>query len=108
MNEPRETANADVYQAIARSVKDIAPFDDAQGRLWQGGMEHSFPEKVARRATFSGKDKKVPCCRRRICRSLGETSGLNADRVRRVNYGRIIHFRQHRTCDDPSEQTVSI
>jgi hypothetical protein len=58
MNEPRETANADVYQAIARSVKDIAPFDDAQGRLWQGGWNILFPEKVARRATLSGKRQK--------------------------------------------------
>jgi hypothetical protein len=54
MNEPRETANADVYQAIARSVKDIAPFDDAQGRLWQGGMEHSFPEKTKKYHAAAG------------------------------------------------------
>jgi hypothetical protein len=37
MNETRETATADVYPAIARSVTDSAPFDDAQGRLRQGG-----------------------------------------------------------------------
>jgi hypothetical protein len=32
------------------------------------------------------KDTKVPCCRRRIAFSSGQTPGLNADRVSPVNY----------------------
>jgi hypothetical protein len=42
MSETRETANADRYQAIPGLAGDIAPFDDAQGRLRQGGRFLSF------------------------------------------------------------------
>jgi hypothetical protein len=42
MSETRETANADRYQAIPGLAWDIAPFDDAQGRLRQGGRFLSF------------------------------------------------------------------
>jgi hypothetical protein len=59
MNETRETANADVYQAISRLVEDFA----------------------CRRAK---KDQNVPCCRRRFCRVPGETPGLMNHRVRPV------------------------
>jgi hypothetical protein len=37
MSETRETATADMHQAIPDLVADIAPFDYAQGRLWQCG-----------------------------------------------------------------------
>jgi hypothetical protein len=37
---------------------DIAPFDDAQGRLRQGGRFHAFSQNVAQSATFCEKDKK--------------------------------------------------
>jgi hypothetical protein len=37
---------------------------------------------------FCEKDQKVPCCRRRFCRSPGETPGLMNHRVTRVNYTR--------------------
>jgi hypothetical protein len=37
MNENRETATADMYPAIPHVAGDSAPFDDAQGRLRQGG-----------------------------------------------------------------------
>jgi hypothetical protein len=45
MNENRETANAETYPAILRLAGDIAPFDDAQGRLRQGGNSRSFSQK---------------------------------------------------------------
>jgi hypothetical protein len=44
MSERRETANADMQQAIPRLAGDIAPFDDAQGRLRQGRTDHSFSQ----------------------------------------------------------------
>jgi len=37
MRENRETTNAAMDQAISCFAGDIAPFDDAQGRLRQGG-----------------------------------------------------------------------
>jgi hypothetical protein len=37
MNETRETDTAAMDQAILRLAGDIAPFDDAQGRLRQSG-----------------------------------------------------------------------
>jgi hypothetical protein len=37
MNEKREPANTGMQQAISGLTGDIAPFDYAQGRLWQGG-----------------------------------------------------------------------
>jgi hypothetical protein len=42
MSEHRETANADMQQAIPGLTGDIAPFDDAQGRLRQGGRFSIF------------------------------------------------------------------
>jgi hypothetical protein len=42
MNETREAAGAAMYQAIPRLAGDIAPFDDAQGRLRQGGNYQIF------------------------------------------------------------------
>jgi hypothetical protein len=44
MSEHRETANADMQQTIPRLAGDIAPFDDAQGRLRQGRTDHSFSQ----------------------------------------------------------------
>jgi hypothetical protein len=64
MSEKRETDNADVYQAIPRLAGAIAPFDDAQGRLRQGGRFHSVSQKISR-CDFFVKQKKVPCCCRR-------------------------------------------
>jgi hypothetical protein len=46
VSETRETANADMHQAIPGLVADIAPFDDAQGRLRQGGRFSIFFTKT--------------------------------------------------------------
>jgi hypothetical protein len=35
-----------MHQAIPRLMGDIAPFDDAQGRLRQGGRSHLFHKKL--------------------------------------------------------------
>ena len=61
MSETRETANADMDQVIPRLMGDIA-----SGRAEQ--------------------DKNVPCCRRRIGFSSGETSGLHGNRGTHVSY----------------------
>jgi hypothetical protein len=45
VSETRETANADMHQAIPGLVADIAPFDYAQGRLRQGGRFSIFVTK---------------------------------------------------------------
>jgi hypothetical protein len=67
MSEHRETANTDMQQAIPGLTGDIAPFDDAQGRLRQGGRNHLFSQKICIQCKFFvKKDQKVPCCRRRI------------------------------------------
>jgi hypothetical protein len=66
MSETRETANADMHQAIPGLVADIAPFDYAQGRLRQGGRSHSFSQKNSLSEFFVKKINRVPCCRRRI------------------------------------------
>jgi hypothetical protein len=58
MSEHRETANAAMYQAIPRLAGDIAPFDYAQGRLWQGGRFHAFSQKLHRMQVFCEKEKK--------------------------------------------------
>jgi hypothetical protein len=47
MSEQRETTSADMDQAIPHSAGDIAPFDDAQGRLRQGRMGHSKKHHAA-------------------------------------------------------------
>jgi len=73
MSEHRETANAAMDQAIPRLVGDIAA-----GRA----EEVIFPTKTLHRVQrFCEKDKKVPCCRRRIGFSSGQTPGLNTHRV---------------------------
>jgi hypothetical protein len=67
MNENRETANAETYPAILRLAGDIAPFDDAQGRLRQGGtFSVFFTKKIHVVNFFVKKIDQVPCCRRRI------------------------------------------
>ncbi|MFP4436224.1 MAG: hypothetical protein ACLFVO_03175 [Chloroflexaceae bacterium] len=57
MRETRETVNAAMDQVIPRLVGDIT-----SGRA---------------------EEEKVPCCRRRLCRSPGEMPGLMNDRVSR-------------------------
>jgi hypothetical protein len=85
MSETREPANADRYPAIPRLAGDIAPFDYAQGRLWQGGRFHFFFTKMLHFVQhFCEKETKVPCCRRRIEIPRGQTSGLHVHRVRPV------------------------
>jgi hypothetical protein len=42
MSEQRETVSTDMDQAIPRLAEDRAPFDDAQGRLRQGGRTLIF------------------------------------------------------------------
>jgi hypothetical protein len=81
MSENRETTNADMQQAIPGLVADIAPFDDAQGRLWQGGRFHAFSHECCTMCNIRVKKKKVPCCRRRVRFSSGQTPGLNTRRV---------------------------
>jgi hypothetical protein len=78
MNEPRETANADIHQTISGLVGDIA-----SGRAEE---TRSFAQKNSQGEFFCAKEKSVPCCRRRFCRSPGETPGLMNDRVTSVNY----------------------
>jgi hypothetical protein len=85
MNEKRETANTGMQQAIPGFDGDIAPFDDAQGRLRQGGRFQSFSQKNSLSDFFVKKEKQVPCCRRRIGLPPGQTSGLHAHRVNPVN-----------------------
>jgi hypothetical protein len=58
MNENRETANAETYPAILRLAGDIAPFDDAQGRLRQGGTFSVFFTKKIHVVNFFVKKKK--------------------------------------------------
>jgi hypothetical protein len=41
MSEKRETGSAAMHQALPHLAADIAPFDDAQGRLRQGGIGHA-------------------------------------------------------------------
>jgi hypothetical protein len=68
--------------AIPPPEVDIAPFDDAQGRLRQGGRFYSFSQKCCTECNiFVKKIKSVPCCRRRCCRSPGETPSLMNHRV---------------------------
>jgi hypothetical protein len=58
MNENRETANAETYPAILRLAGDIAPFDDAQGRLRQGGtFSVFFTKKIHNVNFFCEKDR---------------------------------------------------
>jgi hypothetical protein len=45
MSEHREAASAAMYQAIPHVAGNIAPFDDAQGRLRQGGRYHPCVHK---------------------------------------------------------------
>jgi hypothetical protein len=40
-----------------------------------------FFQKNSQSEFFVKKEKSVPCCRRRFCRSPGETPGLMNDRV---------------------------
>ncbi len=55
-------------------------------RLRQGGRDPIFLAKKCTTCIFLQERKKgVPCCRRRFCRSPGETPGLHSNRVTRVN-----------------------
>jgi hypothetical protein len=55
-------------------------------RLRQGGNGHPFSQKFGSVSQiFVKKIKKVPCYRRRFCRSPGETSGLNVHRISPVS-----------------------
>jgi len=58
MSETRETANAAIHQVILRLVGNIA-----SGRA--EGIR-SFSQKNSRCEFFCEKEKRVPCCRRRI------------------------------------------
>jgi hypothetical protein len=78
MSEPRETANADVDQAIPCFAGDIAA-----GR---GQETRSFSQKNSRCEFFCEKEKSVPCCRRRVGLATGQTPGLHIHRVTAVNY----------------------
>jgi hypothetical protein len=64
MSEKHDPAGAAMDQAIPRLAGDIAPFDYAQGRLWQGGRFHSFTQKFALCTKICVKEKTAPCCRR--------------------------------------------
>jgi hypothetical protein len=57
MSEHCETVNADRYPAIPYLAGDIAPFDDAQGRLRQGGRNPAFFTKNLQRNFFCEKDR---------------------------------------------------
>jgi hypothetical protein len=81
ISEKHEPAGAAMYQAILRLAGDIAPFDYAQGRLRQCGRFSIFFTKNSLCEFFCEKETKVPCSRRRFCRSPGETSGLHVNRV---------------------------
>jgi hypothetical protein len=76
MNETRETANADVYQAISRSVKDIA-----SGRAERDILFH---KKFARSATFYENAWYLPPCRRRIGPVVPADAWFGTDCVRPV------------------------
>jgi hypothetical protein len=73
MNETRETANADRYQAIPR----LAGISPPAGRK----MPFFFIKNSHLVRIFYEKEKNVPCCRRRIGLPPGQTPGLHAHRV---------------------------
>jgi hypothetical protein len=59
MSEKHKPAGAAMDPAIPRLAGDSAPFDDAQGRLRQGGRFHSFSQKICTQCKFFVKKKKV-------------------------------------------------
>jgi hypothetical protein len=76
MSENRETTSADRYQA-SRMWRGY--------RLRQGRRNQIFFTKHFHKVKmFCEEDKNAPCCRRRFCRSPGETSGLMNHRVTRL------------------------
>jgi hypothetical protein len=76
MNETRETAHADAYPTIPPLAGVSPPAARKKPDLCH--------KKIHVVNFFVTKINSVPCCRRRICRSPGETSGLHAHRVRPV------------------------
>jgi hypothetical protein len=76
MSETRETVNAAMHQAMPGLVADIV-----SGRVEDS---RSCSQKNSQREFFCEQETNVPCCRRRICRSPGETPGLMNHRVSRV------------------------